>query len=639
MHTPYTSNFAQAYGLTHALIAVALAAVLWGQRDRPFLARAVMQAAILLCAIAPVLPAFEVGIGMTPSPTALENILVTVALFGTFGALFGRRLGPILWALAGEAALYYLTYHLTESSLELVSLHLAWLGVLVGLHRSNVPRLAEETIALSHRKTDVVIFVTATLAAAIVGSTILQRTIGTADEWAYTYQAAIFAKLHAYAEMPACTPAFQNFWVFPYMGKQFSQYTPGWPYFMVPFTWFHVPWLAGPFAFGLFAVGSARLSRRAMAMADEGTASALAIRTAGIAAALVAIASSTLVINGGSRFSHVFVLALWVWSMEAILLLADPRRRPDEREQRFWGVVVGACAALLLATRPVDGAGLGVGLFVYYVYALVRGRMSLRTVIAAAIPFVLIGGLTLIILRLQIGKWFATGYSLNTVVHPWNKFALVTPKANQWRWGFPLATGSYGWWPCSFAVGFAGLASLGKRGRPLNTMIFLGLTPVLFFYAWLDQGRGYDWGYGPRYQMVAMVPMVLGTAIALGRLLAIRRHRAPFGVALAAMIAGVVEIAPTVYPLDYASVSDETRIQKAAADANLEHALVIVTAGAGGIEPEDTTQNLPLDLYPSQEVIYAIARTPHLEQCVRSLYPDRRVYRAVGGRQVALQPD
>jgi hypothetical protein len=635
VHTPYTSNFVDAYAAAHGSIAVAVSAVLWGQRNRPLASRIVLQAGVLTCAVAPMLPLFLAGLGVHTTATTTQTILDSVALFGTLGVLLSARLWPIVWAVVGEIVLRYLVRHLTSSDLELTSLHLAWLGLLVGLHRRDVlPR--EPAAPDDHRRDDVGLFMLGTLAAAFVGFVVLQRKIGSADEWAYTYQAAVFAKLRAYANEPACSPAFQSFWVFPYMGRQFSQYTPGWPFFMVPFVWLGVPWLAGSFAFGGLVAGFARLGRRAMTLADEG-ASRLAVRTAGIAAALVASTSSTMLINGGSRFSHVFVLALYVWTVEALFVLADPVRRPTRDEEARWATVVGAGAALLLATRPVDGAGLGIGLFVYFVYALVRRRISARAILAIAVPFALIGGLTLVILRLQMGKWFETAYALNSIVHPWNKFKLVTPTASQWRWGFPLATGSYGWWPCSFAVGFAGLASLGKRGRALNTVLFLGVAPVMTFYAFLNLGRGYDWGYGPRYQMVAMVPMAIGAGVAMARLFAERAHRAAFGAALAAMVAGVVRIAPLVYPYEYAAVTNENRVQQAIEDAHIHDALVIASPGTGAIEPEDMTQNLPLDLYPRQDVIIAVPRTPHLAECVRVSYPNRTVYIATGSHTVVLQ--
>jgi len=588
-----------------------------------------------VCAAAPYWPEAALGLGLHPTATTYATTLELAAALATVGALFTRRLGPILWAFLGEIALYYLTGYLKSSTPELAELHAIWIGLVIGLHRApgfGAPRTARVP---NERHADWLWFAIGTCVGIVSSLVVLERRLGSSDEWAYTYQAAVFAKLHAYAQEPRCSYAFQNFWVYPYMGRQFSQYTPGWPYFMAPFIWIRQPWLAGPVCFGVLCAGMARLGRRVMSLADDGTTTRREIVSAGHFAAFVTAASSTLVINAGSRFSHLFVLACWIFALEALLLIADPQRRPDDRHARRWGAVLGACCALLLSTRPVDGAGLGVGLFVYFVWALGHRRFSAKTVGAVAVAFALIGGLTLIILRLQLGKWFKTGYSINGMIHPWNKFSLVTPKADDWRWGFPVATGSYVWWPCSIAVGLAGLASLGRRGRALNTMLFFGLAPVLVFYAFLDLGRGFDWGYGPRYQMVAMVPMALGTGVVLARLAS--RERVAFGAALAVILVGIVRIAPLVYPYEHAAVDQENRLERALDEAHVHHALVIASPGTGGVDPMDLTKNLPLDLYPDQDVVVAVSRTPHLAQCARDMFPDRAIWDASGRQTVVLQ--
>jgi len=646
LHSPYTSNFFDAYTAANTSIGVALSAVLWGQRQRPLPSRVVMQAAVLLAAVAPSLGEFEAGLGVHLQAGAVLGLMKVIAALGTVAVLLAGRLGPLAWAVIGQGVLYFVTGYVKNSDMELFALHMAWLGLLVGLHRAAVvstERHAAGLLSRSHAG-DWVLLALATLCAAFVGHVILDGMVGSADEWAYTYQAAVFAKLRAYAQEPPCTWAYQNFWVFPYMGKQFSQYPPGWAYFMVPFVRLGVPWLAGSFALGLFVVGTARLARRAMSLADDGTASAREVSAAGVSAAVVIIASSTMLINGASRYPHVFVLVNYVWALEALLHLASPGDEPSHPLR--WASLLGACAALLLATRPLDGAGLGVGLFAYYVYALVRRRFSAKSVCATAVAFAIVGGLTLIILRLQLGKWFTTGYSLNSIVHPWNKFVFVKPKPSEWRWGFPLATGSYCWWPCSLAIGFAGLASLGRRGRAINTILLLSLLPVLVPYAFLNLGRGYDWGYGPRYQLILVVPMALGTGVAFARLYgtAIRRHAArlsaalsagAFAVAVMAAAVGVLRIAPLVYPFNYTAVRNENRLQQAIRDAHIHKALVIAMPGTGGVDPGDLTQNLPLDLYPDQDVIIAVAHTPGLERCVFDRHPDRAVYRA-DGREVRL---
>ena len=87
------------------------------------------------------------------------------------------------------------------------------------------------------------------------------------------------------------------------------------------------------------------------------------------------------------------------------------------------------------------------------------------------------------------------------------------PQLNEWRYGLPLATGSYCWWPASMPLGLAGLAHMRGRARALAFAMIVSCVPYIVYDEYLDLGqRGIDWGYGTRYLMVLMVPMMLGAA-------------------------------------------------------------------------------------------------------------------------------
>src|ERR1019366_6627971 len=91
------------------------------------------------------------------------------------------------------------------------------------------------------------------------------------------------------------------------------------------------------------------------------------------------------------------------------------------------------------------------------------------------------------ILRLQLGKWFTTGYSLNAVLHPWNIVKYSKPLPNQWKYGLPLATASYCWWPCSMSLCLAGLAMLRGRALGLVTAFVFGCLPYIAYAEYLDR--------------------------------------------------------------------------------------------------------------------------------------------------------
>jgi hypothetical protein len=268
--------------------------------------------------------------------------------------------------------------------------------------------------------------------------------------------------------------------------------------------------------------------------------------------------------------------------------------------------------------------------------------------VAAGISGGLLGGLTLVILRLQIGVWFKSGYSLTEVIYPWAASKWSLPKPNEYRWGIPLATGSYCWWPCSPAVGLAGLALLRGRARRIAFMFFVGTPPMLALYTMSEYGRGVDFGYGPRYVLPLIVPMAVGTGVVFGELWTRARLRGssesalalagPAVLALSAVGLGVVRIGAMVYPHNYADVHNHNRVHDAIAHDQLHHAVVFGGSGLNMTDPMDLTENLPLDLYPDQDVLIAIDRSPELSRCVMDRYPGRKYYRAIPGDPVRLVP-
>jgi hypothetical protein len=604
-------------------VGLVLGSLLWLRRLKPWLAEVLLGAAIALAVVAPVSAEFLTGIGIPVGLEHPKHLLKLAAALATVGAVLSRRRLLAVVAALGAAALWPITDYLRGSDRELAAAHLALFG----------PRGWRD---------DVGAFAIGTGAGVLVCLVVLHGWTNSADEWANTYQAALFARLRAYGSIPRCAEAFRSFWVFQYMGRSFAQYTPGWPYFMAPFVLFGVPWLAGPASLGLLAAGVARLGRRAAQGFPAGTAppSAVEVRAAGRFAALAIVLGSTMLVNGGSRFPHVFTAALYAWSVEALLTIATPGLGP--RQRWGWGAALGASTSLLLATRPGDGAMLGIGLFAYFVYALARRRIGWRALVGGAIAFGILGGLTLVILRLQLGEWFTTGYSLNPVFYPWNKIGWSLPKPNEYKWGFPLATGSYCWWPCSPAVGLAGLALLRGRAQRMGFVFLLSFVPFEVFYTLLEPGRGFDLGYGPRYFLPLVVPMAVGTGVVLGRLWSAARAPdadvGPAAVALMAVILGVVRIAPLVYPHTYADVQVHNRLHEAVARLRPHNAVVFGGPGLNNTDPMDLTENLPLELYPNQDVLFAIDRGPDAVRCVREQYPGRSFYRALPGNPVRVVP-
>lgn len=90
------------------------------------------------------------------------------------------------------------------------------------------------------------------------------------------------------------------------------------------------------------------------------------------------------------------------------------------------------------------------------------------------------------------------------------------------------------------------------------------------------------------------------------------------------------------------TVAEQTRrhsaLQRAVEEAHLTNAVVIASRGTTGFQDIDLPTNLPVDLYPDQDVIFAIDKQMPTEamQCLRYQFPGRRFYYAGGVGEVTL---
>jgi hypothetical protein len=681
VHWPYSLDFLESFAAAQLGAALLLTALLLFWRSGSVAARWLMFSAIWIAAYAGSLERIFAPFEHKVEPESFQHVLALAALGGTISAALARRPIVALVGLVGEVPLWLVSSFVKDSDSELAALHLAWLGLLVGLLMrrgwSRAAQIGSHDEEGSYAAHDAIVFLMASGLAALVCVFVLERHDGVADEWAYTYQAAVFAKGHVFAHSPRCQPFLDNFYVFETSGRLFAQYTPGWPFFIVPFVWMRAIWLSGPASMGLMAVGMARLARSAMRCFGRRDAppSASAVRAAGTWGAVLSTLGPMTLVNGASRYPHVFAVGLYAWTLEAVFMLASgPVGAPPPGSHKSvlthaerWGLVLGTAATLDVATRPADGAFVGFGAALWFLYLIARrllargdraqggairerGSMGWRAFAAALSATVVWSTVVLVILRLQMGRWFVTGYSLNELIHPWNVLKYSKPDPAQWKFGLPLATGAYCWWPCSMALGLAGLALL--RGRALGCVVAmaLGCLPYIGYMEYVDLGqRGFDWGYGPRYLMVLLVPMTIGGAVALAPLtVAARRlggasalsRGAPLALAVVAVAAVWLRAAPLVWPTVTAHVRRHAGVTRALEKAHLSSAVVIVRAGTTGFSPEDLTTNLPIDLYPNQDVLIALDRDPpgSAATCFQTAFPDRRIYMAQGVDPVVITP-
>jgi hypothetical protein len=429
--------------------------------------------------------------------------------------------------------------------------------------------------------------------------------------------------------------------VFPYMGRTFSQYTPGWPLFMAPFEKIGAPWLANPIALGGLAVGAARLARRAVSTGLSGVAvmTERHVRAAGWLAGVMATLGPSAVLNSGSEYPHLFVGTCYAWAVESLCAMTSPET-PDRLRWR-WGLALGAATSFMASARPGEGALLGSGVFLYFAYCVARKRVSLKSFLAMGSVFTLVIGLTLVILRLQIGRWFKTGYDVTEVFHPWAKMVLKPASPSELKYVLQLDAGAWFWWPAAPALAVAGLLTLRGKGREIAFALTSGTAALLFFFYYPQFQHQQSTGFGPRFHLPLVVPLAIGGAALLCPLFGVTekgrtRFGAPGAIALAAIVLGVVRIAPLVYPEAWFDQHRRTAVLRAIKEAHLHHAVVTVTRHEVWFDPLDQAQNLPRDPLPDVLILHDFGG-PDIE-CGKKEFADRYWYHAKGMEEATLEP-
>lgn len=642
MHAPYTDQAVDAFQAAEYAAGAALTCLAVGLLPKRWPVRFAFAVGLWLAVLAPVLPTLGSGFGIGVTSTLLHAALglARVALVATL--LLSGRPWLLLPGGLATAAVAFLDGFLRESDFELCALHIALAGLVLGLvaklplRRLPVPSRRLEApfdrIALAQ---DVGVFLVGMIGAAAVSHYVLFRGTDSSDEWAYTYQAALFAKGRLYGKVPPCFDAFRMYWVFWRDDRMFAQYQPGWPLFLAPFVAIGQAWLGGPASLGMLGVALARLGR--FSIASFGTATPAEIRRGGLVAAGLALSCNFLLINGASRYAHVITTALFALTVEAALRVG---RVKEMRRAAVLGAWLGFVVGWSGVVRAPDAVLLSCGAGLYLLVAVVRRRMHPVALLTA----LLVAAAWLLFLfysaRQQVGIWGVLPYQIGSEFHPWVHMSFSVPSAHMWRWSFPLMWGAYEWFPLVPGVGILGFTLAARQGGDSKRVVFSLAVPsfaLLTFYAMLEWGRGNDFGYGPRYQAGIVVPMAIGTAMAvhasLLRLPSRVRPHLMHGFVLVAAV-GTIVCGAHLYPYDRRILADVMGVENAVRERSLRNAIVVVPNGMSPHGGWDITRNLPIELY-EQPVLYA---NESKMECLRSSFPSRRLYRAESRGNVKLTP-
>jgi hypothetical protein len=623
-------------------ISLSMLAVVWAANLQPRVKAHLLVVATVLTGLAPIFAGFVIGVGLEVDADRATTALRVAATIATMATAFPSPSRRTWAALAGQIVMELLCHHIHDFIPALTILQLTWIAVVLGLElraSSHAPAVESEP-GRAFLIDDAILFAVSFAAAALVADRVLERYTLSGDEWANTYQADVFAHFAPSGSPRACEGVFKNWWVFEKGGRMFSQYTPGWPLVMAPFQRAGAVWLAGPFAFGATSVGVARLARR---IARQGlcgleTVPERTVRLAGAFAALAASAGPSALLNGASRYPHTLICACFAWAVESLFVLRDAKGRGRGVAP---GASFGLLAVLLVATRPLDGGAIVLGVALVAAFLFVRRALPTPGVLAAVLASAALGGFVLWILRLQLGHWFATAYELSPV-----PFALSPPPLKDLAFAFRVDKGTGYWWPCSVPFIATGLLLSLGRARAVAWAVALGGIVHTVAYAFVALGRhGEDSGYGPRFHLPLVVPMAVGSGLALAWLLERviqlpeRRYRNAGCAALAAAswIAGALAIAPAIYPEWKDCLHRFHAVARAIKEGDLHHAVVVVGPKELAQQAWDLTQNLPSNQDPDTLIITDIGAGEDF-QCARRTYSDRAWFVAGGQPDVVLTP-
>jgi hypothetical protein len=167
------------------------------------------------------------------------------------------------------------------------------------------------------------------------------------DEYAYTYQAKIFAEGNVYVATPEPKRAFWQPFLIDYEGKRFGKYPPGYPMLLAIGYLLGFPAVINAWLLALTIVVTYRLGREVF---NEPT---------GVIAAFLLASSPITLMHSAGLMSHPAAL---FWLM--VCLYGLWRLEKGTHLVR-WGMVAGVSLGMVTATRPFVGIAVAIPLVAY----------------------------------------------------------------------------------------------------------------------------------------------------------------------------------------------------------------------------------------------------------------------------------
>jgi uncharacterized membrane protein len=248
-------------------------------------------------------------------------------------------------------------------------------------------------------------------AAGIISRTIFERLPHLEDEFAYLYQAKVFAGGHAWVPRDEPVKIFwQPFVIQPETApdgiqKRFGKYTPGWPLLLSVGVAFGQPWIVNALLSMLSVALVYRMGREIFSE-PVGLVSAL----------LLAISPMALLLNATfmSHASAMFMSILFVYGYWR--LMRNGRRR------YVWAIVSGLALGWIISTRPLTAVAIAAPVILHAISRVLDSAFSKnwrRTLGPTLLPLIVLsvavlptGGLWPLFNQIWTGDWRTNTYTM-----------------------------------------------------------------------------------------------------------------------------------------------------------------------------------------------------------------------------------
>ncbi|MBN1200941.1 MAG: glycosyltransferase family 39 protein [Anaerolineae bacterium] len=177
-----------------------------------------------------------------------------------------------------------------------------------------------------------------------VSRDVFERLPHLEDEFAYLFQARVFARGQVYINTPTPVRAYWQPFLINYDAHRFGKYTPGWPLLLAVGAGWGQPWIVNAWLAMLTVALVYRLGREIYNP-----------QTGAVAAILTASSPAALLLNG-TLMAHTATL-FWV-----TLYLYAAWRVERGRYALAWSLVGGTAFGMALITRPLTAVGVVIGL-------------------------------------------------------------------------------------------------------------------------------------------------------------------------------------------------------------------------------------------------------------------------------------